>query len=102
CVLNVLISAFGCEPNRGSEPGIGWNWVLQAARHHKVWVITWAAQREAIEDHFGASTPDNITFIYHDLPRWLRFRRNDSDGSASFQAYYLLWQWTARSVARRL
>ena len=25
----ILLSAYACEPNRGSEPGVGWNWALQ-------------------------------------------------------------------------
>src|SRR6185295_12842005 len=26
--LRVLLSAYACEPSKGSEPGIGWNWAL--------------------------------------------------------------------------
>ena len=28
----ILISAYGCEPLKGSEAGVGWNWVLQMAK----------------------------------------------------------------------
>ena len=37
---NILISAFSCLPNRGSEPGIGWNWALSAAKTQNVYVLT--------------------------------------------------------------
>ncbi len=37
----ILLSAYACEPNKGSEAGIGWNWVLEIAkRGHNVTVIT--------------------------------------------------------------
>jgi glycosyltransferase involved in cell wall biosynthesis len=38
--MKVLISAFTCEPDRGSEPGVGFQAVMAAAQHHHVWVLT--------------------------------------------------------------
>ena len=26
--MKVLLSAFSCAPNQGSEPGLGWNWAM--------------------------------------------------------------------------
>ena len=36
--LKVLISAYACEPSKGSEPAIGWDWVTEIANrgHHLV------------------------------------------------------------------
>ena len=30
--LQVLLSAFACEPEKGSEPEVGWQWALQMVR----------------------------------------------------------------------
>jgi glycosyltransferase involved in cell wall biosynthesis len=38
--MRVLISAFSCEPGKGSEPEVGLRTVLAAATCHKVWVLT--------------------------------------------------------------
>lgn len=39
--MRVLISGYACEPERGSEPGNGWNWVWHLAElGHDVWVLT--------------------------------------------------------------
>jgi glycosyltransferase involved in cell wall biosynthesis len=38
--MKVLISAFGCAPDRGSEPGAGFRAVMAAAQHHDVWLLT--------------------------------------------------------------
>lgn len=35
----ILVSAYGCEPFRGSEAGVGWNWILQMAQENKLYVI---------------------------------------------------------------
>jgi len=38
--MRVLISAYACRPNRGSEAEVGLQSVLAAASRHEVWVIT--------------------------------------------------------------
>ena len=48
-VKNILISAYACEPQKGSEPGIGWHWVVELARlEYNVHVITRSNNRENI------------------------------------------------------
>ena len=53
--LKVLASAYACEPEKGSEPGAGWNWVKQIARFHEVWVITRANNRLSIDQALSKS-----------------------------------------------
>jgi glycosyltransferase involved in cell wall biosynthesis len=38
--LRVLLSAFSCEPGKGSEPEVGLRTLLAAAERHDVWVLT--------------------------------------------------------------
>lgn len=38
--IHVLMCVAACHPDIGSEYGIGWQWVCQAAKHHRVTVIT--------------------------------------------------------------
>lgn len=38
--LKVLVSAYACHPEMGSEPGMGWNWVKHLSEHHELWVLT--------------------------------------------------------------
>ncbi len=47
--LKVLISAYACEPNKGSEPEVGWQWALQMAKYHEVTVLTRTNNRAGIE-----------------------------------------------------
>lgn len=96
--LKVLISAFACQPSRGSEPGVGWNWALQAARYHEVWVLTRSSNRAAIDEELARKPQANLNFIYHDVPNGARFLRH---GRYGLNLYYYLWQMTAIPVARK-
>ena len=95
--LNVLISAYSCEPNKGSEPGVGWNTVHQVAQNHEVWVITRANNRQSIEKALAVSPLPSAHFIYFDLPRWARFWKK---GPRGVHLYYYFWQVAARSAMR--
>lgn len=66
----VLVSAFACRPNEGSEPGIGWNWVQKIIEHgHEAIVLTHSANRKSIENHFKSTEkPTNLSFFYFSLP----------------------------------
>jgi glycosyltransferase involved in cell wall biosynthesis len=98
-MLRVLVSAYACEPGRGSEPGVGWNWVCQISRFSEVWVITRANNRKVIEFELSEHSLSNIHFIYFDLPFWLRFWKRPTHG---VRLYYYLWQFSAYLVARQL
>jgi glycosyltransferase involved in cell wall biosynthesis len=95
--LKVLISAYACEPDKGSEPAVGWNWALQMQRYHDVWVLTRQNNRDPIERAGPKGT--NIHWVYVDLPKWLRFWKR---GGRGIQLHYYLWQIAAYLKGRRL
>jgi glycosyltransferase involved in cell wall biosynthesis len=97
--LRVLISAYACEPYKGSEPEVGWQWVLQIARYNEVWVLTRANNQSPIEKELGASSFENLHFIYVDLPDWAKAWKK---GGRGVHLYYLLWQISALKKARQL
>lgn len=98
--LKVLMSAYACEPGKGSEPGVGWYWALQMARWHDVWVLTRENNRASIEQ--VPLTPDqqrHLHWVYFDLPAWARTWKR---GSRGVQLYYYLWQLAAWRRGARL
>ena len=97
--MRILISAYACEPERGSEPGCGWNWSCAAARSHDVWVLTRANNRPGIEVALAARPQQRLHFVYVDLPLWARFWKR---GGLGVRIYYVLWQVAAARAARRL
>ena len=99
--LKILYSAYACEPGKGSEPGIGWRWALETARlGHRVWVITRENNRAGIAQGIAAADASaNLHFVHYDLPRWARWWKR---GGRGVHLYYVLWQWGAWRLARRL
>jgi glycosyltransferase involved in cell wall biosynthesis len=97
--MKVLISAYACEPGAGSEPGAGWTWARAAARHHEIWLLTRANNREPIESALRAEGLPSIHPVYVDLPPWSTKWKK---GQRGIRSYYFLWQRRALWVARRL
>ncbi len=97
--MKLLLSAYACEPGLGSEPGVGWNSVLQAARFHDVWVLTREVNRKGIEQAPAPPQLARVHFVYLDLPSELRFWKK---GRRGLYLYYYLWQILAYRRAVRL
>jgi glycosyltransferase involved in cell wall biosynthesis len=93
----ILISAYACEPNRGSEPEVGWRWANLLAEHVDLHILTRCSNRKDIVSAIDSSSPDspirNATFIYYDLPNALLFLKKKKILPTSI--YYILWQWLA-------
>ena len=96
---NILISAYGCEPDKGSEPGAGWNWAVEVAKRHKVTVLTRANNRCSIEKELQVNPRPNMSFIYYDLPESIKKYKK---GQKGVQLYYALWQIGAYRYVKRL
>lgn len=97
--LKILLSAYACEPGKGSEPGVGWNVAVHLARFHEVWVITRANNRPVIEAELSHTPIPRLHFAYFDLPRWLMFWKR---GRSGIHLYYYLWQIGILRLARAL
>lgn len=98
--MKVLLSAYACEPHRGSESEVGWQWAIGlAAMGHQTWVLTRANNRPPIEQALDGETPAGLRFLYYDLPAWARRWKR---GGRGVHLYYLLWQLGAYRLARRV
>ena len=94
--IRVLISAFACEPDEGSEPEVGWKWATLMAQHCELTVLTQAKNRARIEKWMEAkgSEAPSIRFEYYELAGSLRKIKNFS--TLFNQLYYFAWQLSAR------
>ena len=91
--MKIFIIAFACEPNRTSEPGVGWNVAREMAPRHDVTVVTRANNRDVIESVGGIK---DVKWIYFDLAGWFcKLKKHIPYGS---QIYQEIWN---RAVARR-
>ena len=97
--MKILVSAYACEPGRGSEPGVGWNWALQIGRFHEAWVLTRPCYRAAIQEAMAKRPQENVHWVYFDLPQWARWW-NKNDRGIHF--HYYIWQICAYFIGKRL
>lgn len=95
--MRILLSAFAFAPNVGSEPGVGWRWSAELARHHEVTVVTDATRRALVEAD-GVQLPSNVRVVYF-RPAWLRAVPLNS---TTAQLLYTAWQFGLLGFARRL
>ena len=99
--MKVLLSAYACEPGRGTEPGVGWNTAWEMAKYHEVWVLTRPDDgKEAIEAELDRHPNPNLHFVYFTLPIFGSLWKQGN--SIAFLIHYYFWQIQAFLVARRL
>jgi hypothetical protein len=99
--VKLLISAYACAPNRGSEHGVGWSWATEANRlGHNVWVLVSPAHRDAIA---AASREDaalkEICWVFPEIGFWPLQQGKEPKWE---RTYNLLWQKAALLAARAL
>lgn len=100
--MRILVSAYACRPGMGSEPAVGWNWVIEYSKLCQIVVMTNYTNEpyitEYLKEHEGEL--DTVRFIFIKphakvelwYKEWERMER----------PYYMLWQKTALKVAREL
>ncbi len=99
--MKILLSAYACEPNKGSEPAVGWQWAIETSRlGHNVWVLTRENNRANIEEEIKKlPLIKKLNFIYYDLPRWAQKWKK---GKCGIYFYYLIWQLKAYLLAKKV
>jgi glycosyltransferase involved in cell wall biosynthesis len=93
----ILLSAFACSPLWGSEPGVGWQWLVQLARQYQVVLITHAFFRTHLEPALEAAGVQVEAHYFQAGSFGLHPHRQ-----LNSRSYYTWWQWRARTLAKRL
>lgn len=97
--LKILVSAYACSPGRGSEPGMGWNFVLGLSRHHQIHVITEEQKFKTEVNKYLDENPvlkENLTFHFIRKKRNKTLRRI---WPPSYYWFYRQWQKKAWELA---
>lgn len=100
--MRVLLSAYACDPTRGSEPGCGWNWVYHTARlGHDVWCITRSSNRDSIEAWLAKHPLPNVRMVYVSTFWWLERLRLHYHQLMVYP-HYLVWQYQIYRIAKKM
>lgn len=109
----VLVGAYAASPDRGSEPGLGWNITRALAAYHDVTLLCspgmpgpeHSAFKDEIETWLRANGPvPGLTIRYVDRPRWsdLCQREREIYRFTLYYSGYAAWQRAAYRTAARM
>lgn len=93
--MKVLMSAYACEPHRGSEPGLGWNTVKHISQYHDVWMLTSTEHQAFVEKELAVNPMPNVQWHFVHVPKpW--------QGERLRRVHYYLWQIAAYIQGKKL
>ena len=101
-MLKILINAYACSPNMGSEAGMAWNWCCQLAKYCELHIITEGEFRENIKAVLP-TIPQGGNMHFYYLPVAERIRQMCwNQGDWRFYLYYRQWQNRALKRAKEI
>src|SRR5215207_11286275 len=99
--MRILLSAYACEPGKGSEQEVGLQVMLAAAQRHDVWVLTRENSISLLEEYL-AQHPLRNRIRLQGIDLHGPVRRFKRTGLAGLHMYYDAWQRLAGVRAAEL
>lgn len=97
--MQILLAAYACDPDKGSEPGIGWNWAVTLANQgHKVHCLTSKHNQTNVLLSMENRVISDIEFHFIGVWAWLELLRNLLPFPIIY-LHYLVWQYQAYRYA---
>ena len=98
-MIKVLINAYACSPNMGSEPGMAWNWCIHLAKYCELHIITEGEFKEAIDNELPKLEQGvNMNFYYNPVSEEIR-KMCWNQGDWRFYKHYKEWQYKTYKIA---
>ena len=98
--MKLLVSAYACNPNKGSEQGNGWNLAYQMSKlGHEVWCFTNTKGKEDIEAFLENEPNENLHIVFVEVPNILEKLYKYQPG---VYLHYVYWQRKASNIALKL
>lgn len=99
----ILVTAYAVNPYKGSEDGMGWNFILQIAKHNNVIAVTRKNNKAHIEQYLSENKLlrndlCDLRFLYFDWPQQLLFWKK---GPFLSLVYFYCWQLSVAICIRR-
>ena len=91
--MKILISAYACEPNSGSEHEVGWSWIKALSKNNKnkITVITRKSNKKKIYLENTLCKKKNVNFWFYDLPDFF-LKILKKKNKKNTYLYFYLWQ----------
>lgn len=99
--MKVLISCYACSPFKGSEPGMGWNFVKCLSKSHELYVISEGKFQQDIELYYSEHPHEKINVHFYFI--WKkRHKKLRKLWPPSYYWFYRGWQHKAYLLAQKL
>ncbi|MFI3262669.1 MAG: glycosyltransferase [Rikenellaceae bacterium] len=99
-MLSIIINAYACSPNMGSEPGMAWNWCVNLANYCELHIITEEEFRDKIEEVLPTLPQGkNMHFYYNTISDRVR-KMCWNQGDWRFYLHYKKWQKHTLKIAK--
>lgn len=99
--MKVLVSCYACSPYKGSEPGMGWNFVHCLVPMHELHIITESKYEDDLRRYFSEHPDEEKLYHFYFIPR-KRFDVLRKIWPPSYYWFYRLWQRKVLAFARQL
>ncbi|WP_397445432.1 glycosyltransferase [Polaribacter sp. R77954] len=101
-MIKVLINAYACSPNMGSEPGMAWNWCVNLAKYCELHIITEGEFRDIIEEVLP-KLPQSVNMYFYYSPVSVEVRKMCwNQGDWRFYKHYNKWQLKTYQIAQEI
>ncbi|RPD44969.1 glycosyltransferase [Hymenobacter sediminis] len=102
--MNIILSAYACNPEHGGEDGNGFHWAWELAQSgQRVWCFTTPENEGAttrfLTDHAHDPASHRLSFYYLHVPALVQFLYRWQFG---VYLHYMVWQFLAWRRAREL
>lgn len=99
--MKILVNCYACSPFKGSEPGMGWNFVSCLAKMHELHIITESKFQPDIEKYF-CEHPDEQDYYNFYFIKKKRHKKLRKIWPPSYYWFYKAWQKKAYRRALEL
>ena len=99
--MKILVNCYACSPYKGSEPGMGWNFVKCLSHFHELHIITESKFQPDLNRYFKEH-PEEISFYHFYFIEKKRHKKLRKIWPPSYYWFYRIWQKKALILAKTL
>lgn len=99
--MKILVNCYACSPYKGSEPGMGWNFVKCLSKLHELHIITESKFQKDIDEYFEEHPEERNYFHFYFICKE-RHKKLRKIWPPSYYWFYKTWQKKALVLAKKL
>lgn len=99
--MKILVNCYACSPYKGSEPGMGWNFVSSLAKKHELHIITESKFEQDITRYLEENPEEKEYYRFYFI-RKERHKKLRKIWPPSYYWFYKKWQKDAYQLALKL